>query len=607
MKQLFLLLLALISVDAYAIGTSYGKRSFAENPRQISGRNYVKNPDAELDASFGITATNTTVSRNTSSPLFGDADFQFSLDSVSDSVRWTMEPFPAGADEGKCFAEVTYKNPTKAGLWRVIGNGDVVLGYTSLEPTSDPKVAQIFYDCPEPLEVTSLEALGQSNTSTTVNADQIKAGRVSDSRLGVLQLGGQVVGTARFTGGSCSGSETSTGSYFNLAGTCSTARTGVITACSGSTLTCTVTVEPGYAYSYELTGATNEGGSANAYYALYDGTTRGAAHLSDTSIGSSHRIPIVLKLEGVSYTSRQSITIAGQVKPSNTNGAGFACSDADGNGCFLTVKRYPLANQVTVNIFETGDYGPTSFTPTFTNLSPTVNTCTHARSGKFMLLNCRFTSTGGGSASELRMTLPGSLTVDNSVAANTIAGAGTYNVAAAANPVVTMSGGNTYVTFGTQASGSAGLTNLNGSNFGSGDGMSFEARVPIKEWSTFPIGVAGVSPFRHFYFSFGGASEATACSSTPCTIYKNYDSDGNTNTVSQVAWASDGQYTATITSGRCSQAPVCTVQQQDSASAYAMPSTNGTASTTTSFYHRWRNAGGTSTNAAAAVNCTCVK
>ncbi len=45
-------------------------------------KNYVINPGAEEDASTEVTYTNVTGSRNTTTPLYGEADFSFTIDSA---------------------------------------------------------------------------------------------------------------------------------------------------------------------------------------------------------------------------------------------------------------------------------------------------------------------------------------------------------------------------------------------------------------------------------------------------------------------------------------------------------------------------------------------
>lgn len=81
------------------------------------------------------------------------------------------------------------------------------------------------------------------------------------------------------------------------------------------------------------------------------------------------------------------------------------------------------------------------------------------------------------------------------------------------------------------------------------------------KWAT-PGG--GSSSIRQWYVDFGGASEGTtSCGASPCTIYRQLDSSGNTDTVSSVTRTGLGRYVINITGGRCSAAATCVGHQGD--------------------------------------------
>lgn len=87
-------------------------------------------------------------------------------------------------------------------------------------------------------------------------------------------------------------------------------------------------------------------------------------------------------------------------------------------------------------------------------------------------------------------------------------------------------------------------------------------------------GVAG-------WVSFGGASERSQCTSTPCTIY---DQSGTTsNFISSVTRASTGNYTINFVSGVFTRAPYLICYDAQGNSNTSFMTTNGSAPTTTAF------------------------
>ena len=121
---------------------------------------------------------------------------------------------------------------------------------------------------------------------------------------------------------------------------------------------------------------------------------------------------------------------------------------------------------------------------------------------------------------------------------------------------------------------------------------------------------SGSSSLRIFNVAFGGATEGTnACTSNPCTIYRQYDDAGNTDTVSSVGRDATGRYTINITSGRCSSPPMCSGVPTSNVGGNTVSSSNTVANnpTNTAFYLRGNDNTGSSAEIGAYVNCTCKK
>jgi len=111
---------------------------------------------------------------------------------------------------------------------------------------------------------------------------------------------------------------------------------------------------------------------------------------------------------------------------------------------------------------------------------------------------------------------------------------------------------------------------------------------------------------RVFGFSYGAASDPSACATnTTCTIYRQWDNDGNTDTITSIInGATAGRATVTITSGRCSSPPVCTLSMYGDTNAILRQDSGITS--TTSFIIQ---GAATTTGSAIAVGgsgiCTC--
>ena len=115
------------------------------------------------------------------------------------------------------------------------------------------------------------------------------------------------------------------------------------------------------------------------------------------------------------------------------------------------------------------------------------------------------------------------------------------------------------------------------------------------------LGVGGGGSLRIFNVAFSGGTEGTGCSSSPCTLNRQYDSSGNSDTVASITRTGTGDYTMNITSGRCSQAPVCSIVEYINLSS---PTGLNGNPTSTSF--RFYTDAGATDNGAAQLNCTCV-
>lgn len=87
-----------------------------------------------------------------------------------------------------------------------------------------------------------------------------------------------------------------------------------------------------------------------------------------------------------------------------------------------------------------------------------------------------------------------------------------------------------------------------------------------------------------YWISFGGASERSQCTSSPCTIYAQ-----SGNWVTSVTRNGTGDYTLNIVSGICTRAPVCWGMDAQGSGNTSFPMTTGAAPTTTAYRFAFTN------------------
>lgn len=119
---------------------------------------------------------------------------------------------------------------------------------------------------------------------------------------------------------------------------------------------------------------------------------------------------------------------------------------------------------------------------------------------------------------------------------------------------------------------------------------------------------SGSAYIRTFALGYGQAANnpQTGCSSDPCGLYNQKDSDGNTDTVASINRAGTGVYTLNITAGRCSQVPACAFIQSRACLGTAAAAYNNTATPTNTAIPFVTDASG-ATNGCGYIQCSCVK
>jgi hypothetical protein len=216
---------------------------------------------------------------------------------------------------------------------------------------------------------------------------------------------------------------------------------------------------------------------------------------------------------------------------------------------------------------DQSNFGWTSYTPTFTGWGTVSgsNQCNYKRDGQDMLLRCKFTS-GTATATEARISLPGSFVSDSSIQTLEYSGemlrdAGAGSTFFGSYTLMEPSVG--YVTFGIQTSAGAALIKQNGNGIvNSGNNVSITARIPISTWTenqSIPLLVGTV------FSSTGGQERIERATITGSATTPTVASQSGAWLSTTITRAAVGNYNYTINTGMFSSAPACTCRCIDAA------------------------------------------
>lgn len=235
---------------------------------------------------------------------------------------------------------------------------------------------------------------------------------------------------------------------------------------------------------------------------------------SSTLGGGSVRI-----LNVSSTSSTLSIEVTGSTGVTATTTISFGCQKS-GNDY--------LASSSNVYSQASANYSRRAYTPTFTGFGTVTGvSCYESRDGEFLDVDCKFTA-GTTTATEARVSLPGTLTSSAFPASIAIAGEVAFSAAVANQFLILREPSTAYLTFSVQNGSNASLSKFNGNTLmSSGQTMSFKSRVPISGWSNSGVIVGSFenvptvpgagARIDIFSVSFGTTNATTACSASPCS------------------------------------------------------------------------------------------
>jgi len=503
-----ILLLALISGTAHAIGNS--SLGFSFNPQQKSARNYVKNPNAERTVSRYVTYTNTSGTRNTTNPILGAADFQFTIDSATDTVDFDLYTFDQKLKNNNCIVQLDYKSAS-ASVELQVRRSATTIASATLTSTSDPKSVMVPFGCGDLSAATSIRISGTSATSTIVNVGNIFVGSASASSA-VINTGGEWVGRLTRAGAAGCSWLLNSASYSNFSADadCSTGvATGDVADPGSKVPAVTVkNVNPSYAYVFKVGGGyfgqdTNSDGCS---YRISDGTD--SSDSSQLVYNSGAIIIATGQMEGTVVP-----TSSGDKTYHVQNRYSFGAKDCviqAGNSAFnftIDVFRFPKKNSSTGSIFEAGDYGWTDMSSLFTvtgSGTVTNKKIFVKRVGDTAYVRGGWTN-GTTAATAASLDFPSSLLIDLTKLSSGSKGAKVgFATAAEGNTTDSIFAGDYERVVFTDGSDDNSVffayQVISGTGYSKGQASTIwlnnkdtklDFSVPIKGWSTFPFGVSG--------------------------------------------------------------------------------------------------------------------
>lgn len=530
---------------------------------QKSYRNYIKNPTA-LKNLNGTSTSSAALARDTDAAdkLDGVASFNCDTSANGGYCLWQTNTIQEGDKTGNCEASIAYKGDASLYSLRITDGTNTLID-VALGNKTDWTNEWVNYPCGSTRDVRLVQTT--AGTSAAVNIGRIYYGQATNIGL-------------------TSGSSDWKDFPSVAAGTLITAVTtnptyGTVVENIAQWRRSSDSVDIRWSFKSSVSGTAGSGiylFNIPASICTIDTTktgTNSSARNQQAIVGSLNGVYGATTVFGGSahvYNSSQIYFEIMQANSSNVATAGpwgsglGSFSAAESIGMRATVPCQGWSSNTSAARADQTNYGWTSYTPTFTGLGTvtisSANDCKHKRDGEDLLIDCKFT-TGTHTATEARMSLPGSLT---SAAFPSIKSAGGQVVArsetTAASVLPLIEPSVTYLTFGSLSGSTASLTKVNGNTLASSITYSLFARVPISGWTEnqkAPVLVGGVtsaatSALRVEFVSFGGSTVLnSSCTSTPCTIWN------QSGAISSVTRSSAGVYVVNFASGTWSVVPTC--------------------------------------------------
>lgn len=412
MKKILLGLLLTTTAWAVSSGdkaTYSNKYMDGANPTPI---NYIKNPSCLRNA-VNLTGTNTTPSRNTTTPLTSIADCQSTLDSSSDTVDLGTNTLDRSLKNGNCEASINYNLTVGSGntieLQARINSATVA---SVALTTATNGTATVNFPCGDLSNAPSLR-IAQTAGSTSQAINWANAYLGAARNIGTVAQA-QLMGTLKVTG--CSGNwDTTSASY--ASGTTRTGCTYTATgqASSPSTMIAAfkfASLPPGeYMIQYEGAVGLSTGSGQQAYFKFTDGTNDAR---EESAIENSTSLRVTGINQSISYSTAQS-NVQFEIKMKVSGGStAFVTGTSTYPGVFK-LWRFPSSSEIAVRpnqagasysgtmVGAGGGWSTTSTSYADPSVATTSNTLTQivannlscvAESTKLPGITCTFTAAG---------------------------------------------------------------------------------------------------------------------------------------------------------------------------------------------------------------------
>lgn len=548
-------------------------------------KNYVKNPGAESNTTDVTASGSATVTRNTTTPLYGSGDFSITLpNNATDYVEWTLNTLDNALKNQNCELDFYYTASSigSAVKFEVLQGSNVVIRSDLLAVNSNPQLVKVNVPCGDLSGASKVRVTNQTGNSGTsaIKVDQVIYGAATNvGSVAQAEMFGVV------TLNSCSGGglSTSSTSYTTVSSSgCSYTAEGKASAPPSNTFGASFTGLPSGEYEIEVDG-TIYNSTTDACYARFTDGTNFSQELYYRAAGQLY----VPKISGrFRYdSSKGALNIQLQLKAGGTNSCAlFAPSQ-------FRIKRFPTSSEIAYRPelqalswsgYHDASYSNWNFTSTGAFADPASNTnngndvteltnrnlgtVTSYVSGARKLPGIVITPKKTGRFYVCAVTGPANAgTSGGSFQLNDLTNSKTIAEAAVAdtsnNSSVTLCGildipNLSAITLAVQGKKGAAGTMLI---------TSYNTTTRMMNWSIFaldqnipaPVLVGSVTSGstgaeRIERVRFGGASERSNCTASPCTIYSQSGS-----WVSSVTRNATGNYTVNIASGVFSVEPTC--------------------------------------------------
>jgi len=403
------ILLALLTTTAWAISsgdkaTFSNKYNDGRNPDAI---NYIKNPSCLRNA-VNVTGTNTTPSRNTTTPLTSIADCQSTLDSATDTIDWATATLDRNLKNGNCEVGIRYK--------LTLGSGNTIQLQARINSatvasadlvTSDNGTAVVNFPCGDLSNAPSLRiAQTAGSSSQAINVANVYLGAARN--IGTVAQA-QLYGTWNMANqASCSFSITQnafTNNYSSNASCPTPTVTGSVSAAPGKIPGISVSGPGRYLVYAQGRGASNVTNSLCGFR-LSDGTTTQGNSPAYSNAGISHSN---LSLMGsFEYNDNTARTIQIQGAWSVTSGACNIWNDQVTDNLQFIVYRFPSSSEIAVRNGQTPAWGATTWGPNVASASDDITGSSYETfsNANFATRTNYGSATTGASTSDLSLKIP---------------------------------------------------------------------------------------------------------------------------------------------------------------------------------------------------------